>query len=66
MTRKRVSDAERGQLASRLFEVLRRADEGSIPFNPVMETLQGIIEGKFDHIPEERFMFIGSASEIAI
>jgi len=31
-----------------------------------LQDLNGIIEGKFDHIPEERFMFIGSASEIAI
>jgi hypothetical protein len=47
MTRKCVSDAERGQLASRLNELFRRVDEGTTPFDSTMKSLQDIIEGKF-------------------
>lgn len=31
-----------------------------------IEDLKGIISGKFDHIPEEKFRFIGSMSEIKL
>lgn len=35
-----------------------------VPLKSTVEDLGGIIEGKLDHIPEEKFKFIGSVSEI--
>ncbi|MFC1600605.1 F0F1 ATP synthase subunit beta [Patescibacteria group bacterium] len=35
-----------------------------VPLKSAIEDLNGIIEGKYDHIPEEKFKFIGSVSEI--
>lgn len=35
-----------------------------IPLKQAVEDLMGIIDGKFDHIPEESFRFIGNVSEI--
>lgn len=35
-----------------------------VPLKTGVEELNGIIEGKFDHIPEEKFRFIGSVAEI--
>ena len=47
MTRRRVADELYGRLQRRLDEVARRADEGSISFEPTMDALQQIIEGRF-------------------
>jgi F-type H+-transporting ATPase subunit beta len=42
-----------------------RGKKGSyVPLKSAIEDLSGIIEGKYDHIPEEKFKFIGSVSEI--
>ncbi len=42
-------------------------EKGSyVPLKQAIEDLSGIIEGKFDHIPEEKFRFIGSVSEIKV
>lgn len=35
-----------------------------IPLKQVVDDLNGIIDGKYDHIPEEKFLFIGSVTEI--
>jgi len=35
-----------------------------VPTKVAVEDLAGIITGKFDHIPEEKFMFIGQVGEI--
>jgi len=45
MTRKNVADDQYGQLCRRLGEVARRVDEGSIPFDTTMQSLQLIVEG---------------------
>jgi len=37
-----------------------------VPLRQAVEDLSGILEGKFDHIPEEKFRFIGSISEIKL
>ena len=44
MTRKNVPDDQYGQLCRRLGEVARRVDEGSIPFDATMRSLQLIVE----------------------
>ena len=33
-------------------------------YEPTIEDLNGILKGKFDQIPEEKFRFIGSVAEI--
>lgn len=35
-----------------------------IPLQKVISDLQGIIDGRYDHIPEEKFLYIGSVDEI--
>lgn len=35
-----------------------------VPLKTAIEDLNAVIEGKLDHIPEEKFRFIGSVSEI--
>ena len=35
-----------------------------VPLKTAIEELNGIIDGKYDHIPEEKFRFIGSIAEI--
>ncbi|MHA2426601.1 MAG: F0F1 ATP synthase subunit beta [Candidatus Hermodarchaeia archaeon] len=35
-----------------------------VPIKTAINDLKGIIEGKYDHIPEEKFLYIGSVSEI--
>ncbi len=35
-----------------------------IPLKQVVDDLNGIIDGKYDHIPEEKFLFICSVTEI--
>jgi F-type H+/Na+-transporting ATPase subunit beta len=35
-----------------------------VPLKTAVEDLNGIVEGKFDHIPEEKFRFIGGVGEI--
>ena len=35
-----------------------------VPLKKAIEDLSGIVEGKFDHIPEEKFRFIGGVEEI--
>lgn len=43
----------------------QRGEKGAfVSVKSAVEDLKGIIEGKFDHIPEEKFRFIGSISEI--
>jgi F-type H+-transporting ATPase subunit beta len=43
----------------------QRGSEGSyVPLKTSVEDLDGIIKGKYDHIDEEKFLFIGSVSEI--
>jgi F-type H+/Na+-transporting ATPase subunit beta len=37
-----------------------------IPMKSVLEDLTGIIDGKYDHIPEEKFLFIGAVNEIKV
>lgn len=35
-----------------------------VDLKTTIEDLNGIVEGKFDHIPEDKFRFIGSVSEV--
>ena len=35
-----------------------------VPLKTAVDDLDGIIEGKYDHVPEEKFLFVGSVSEI--
>ncbi len=35
-----------------------------IPLKTAIEDLNGIVSGRYDHIPEEKFLFIGSVAEI--
>lgn len=44
MTNKFVSDEQRGKLADRVDEVVRRVKEGTIDFQPTMDGLQMLIE----------------------
>lgn len=46
MTRRRVADDQYGLLTRRMGELVRRVDEGSIPFKATMDALTPIIEGK--------------------
>ena len=46
MTRSSVEDEQYGQLWRRLEEVARRVDEGTIPFESTMKSLQAIVEDK--------------------
>ena len=42
-------------------------DKGTfVPLKQALEDLSGIIEGKYDHLSEEKFRFIGSVSEIKV
>ena len=47
-------------------EAQRQSQGKFVPLRTAVEELNGIIEGKFDHIPEEKFRFIGSISEIKV
>ncbi len=43
----------------------QKGQKGSyVSLKSAIEDLKGIIDGKYDHIPEEKFRFIGSISEI--
>ncbi len=42
-----ITNEERGALDKRLDDLKRRLREGTLPFQPVMDALQQIIEGKF-------------------
>ncbi len=44
MTRRYVADDQYGQLWRRLGEIARRVDEGSIPFDTTMRSLQLVVE----------------------
>lgn len=45
----------------------QRGQKGAyVNLRTAIEDLRGIISGKFDHIPEEKFRFIGSISEIKV
>jgi len=46
MTRKCVTDEQYGQLSRRLGELLRRVDEGTIPFDRSFADAQLLVEGK--------------------
>lgn len=48
MTRRRVTDEQYGLAHRRLNEIARRLDEGTLPFNKVMDALQEVVEGYFD------------------
>jgi len=37
-----------------------------VPLKTVIEDLNGILKGKYDHIPEEKFRFVGSVSDIKV
>ncbi|MBU0569242.1 F0F1 ATP synthase subunit beta, partial [Patescibacteria group bacterium] len=44
---------------------IQKGDHGVfVPVRTAISDLRGIIDGKFDHLSEEKFMFIGSVSEI--
>lgn len=43
----------------------QRMEQGVfMPMNVTIEDAKGIIEGRFDHIPEENFLYIGSVKEV--
>ena len=43
----------------------QKLEQGTyVPVNVTVDDVAGIIEGRFDHAPEEKFLFIGSTSEI--
>lgn len=35
-----------------------------VPLKSVVEDVKGILDGKFDHLPEEKFLYIGSVTEV--
>jgi len=37
-----------------------------VPLKRAVEDLSGIVDGKYDHIPEEKFRFVGSIQEIKL
>lgn len=37
-----------------------------VPLKTALQDLNGIVEGKYDHIPDEKFRYIGSVSEIKL
>jgi F-type H+-transporting ATPase subunit beta len=44
---------------------VQKGESGTyVPLKKALEDLNGIIEGKFDHIAEEKFRFIGTTEEI--
>jgi len=44
---------------------IQRGEKGVfVPLKRAVEDLNGIIQGKYDHIPDEKFMFIGSVADI--
>jgi hypothetical protein len=47
MTRRSVTDEHYTALSRRLDEIKRRVDEGTLEFEPTMDSLQAVIEGKF-------------------
>lgn len=53
-------------MTQRFFGVDNRAGGGGrfIPVTTTINDVEGILRGKFDGIPEEKFLFIGSTSEI--
>jgi len=43
----------------------QRAERGAfVPVKTTIEDAKGIIEGRYDHIPEESFLYVGSVKEI--
>lgn len=43
----------------------QKLEQGAyVPINVTVEDVSGIIEGRFDHVPEEKFLYIGSTNEI--
>jgi F-type H+-transporting ATPase subunit beta len=43
----------------------QRIEQGAfVPVSVTIEDTKGIIEGAFDHIPEENFLYIGSIKEV--
>lgn len=45
MTRRSVTDEQYGRLTRRVGELVRRTDEGTLPYDSVMSRLQALIEG---------------------
>lgn len=44
----------------------QKLEQGAyVPVNVTVEDVAGIIEGRFDHVPEEKFLYIGSTTEIS-
>lgn len=52
MTTNVVADEQLGALARRQNDLFRRVRDGSLPFDLVMKSLQQIIEGNFDSLPQ--------------
>ncbi|MBI3088852.1 MAG: hypothetical protein HYY99_01180 [Candidatus Colwellbacteria bacterium] len=48
MTRRRVTDEQYNRFRRRADELVRRVDEGTLPFDKVMDALQATIEGRFN------------------
>ena len=43
----------------------QKAESGTfVPVKVTVEDAKGIIEGRFDHVPEENFLYIGSVEEV--
>lgn len=53
-------------MTQRFFGVDNRAGGGGrfIPIGVTINNVEGILRGKYDEVPEEKFLFIGSTSEI--
>lgn len=56
----------RNFMTQRLFVAEgQRIERGEfVPVNVTVEDAKGIIEGRFDHIPEENFLYVGSVKEV--
>ena len=52
MTQRCVSDEQIGRMHRRADDLIRRVIEGTISFNPTMDALQAIIEGKHDSVKQ--------------
>ena len=53
-------------MTQKFFVIENQKDRGGqfIPVATTVNDVEGIIRGKFDDVPDEKFLFIGSASEI--
>ncbi len=55
-------------LTQRFFVTEAQTGEKGVytPLKTAIEDLEGIIQGKYDHIPDDKFLFIGSVSEVKV